>query len=454
MTVIVTDYTAPGGRAKNCLLINPPVYDTRYWDRWSQPYGLLKIARLLRSRGHRVRLIDCLEGSRSGKARKYIRGEITVGDVTLTMYHFGLSFENLYRTLNALEYVPDYVFVTSIMTYWWESTRDLVELVKNVFPASEVILGGIYPTLCPDHAERNTRADVIVVGEVADASNLWTDLSLYREPPKYAVVTSSRGCPYDCAHCAQRKLNGLGVRHRDPEDVVAEIVEKNEKYGIQKFAFYEDNILIDCEANFERTLDLLLRRNARFHFSAPEGFEVRLLYPRLLRKMKSVGFRSIYLPLEVASVAQSMKLDQKNVQLNEFEDAVEYCRQAGYTPGMRQELNAFILYGVPHQPMDHLVETIFYAAHRVGNVTPMLYSPVPGSRLYAEYEWYFKEKGLELQALNGKLFPFWELNKVNPSDYIDVQRLMYALHTQLRGKAFDFLGDSLIPKLVRQSLTL
>ena len=115
-------------------------------------------------------------------------------------------------------------------------------------------------------------------------------------------------------------------------------------------------------------------------------------------------------------------------------------------------MNAFILYGVPHQPLDGLVETILYAVHRVGNVTPMLYSPVPGSRLYDKYESYFDEQGLGLEDLNGKLFPFWRMNGVNPSDYIDVQRLMYAFHTQLRGRPFDVLGGSLIPSLVRDSV--
>jgi hypothetical protein len=168
--------------------------------------------------------------------------------------------------------------------------------------------------------------------------------------------------------------------------------------------------------------------------------------------MKAAGFRRVYLPLEIASTAGKLHVDQKNVRLEEFERAVEYCRQAGYRPGIRQDVNAFILYGLPDQPLDSLVDAILYAAHRVGNVTPMLFTPVPGSRLYESYEWYFEEKGLGLSDLNGKLFPFWQLGGMKPSDYIDFRRLMYAFHTQLRGRAFDLLGDSLVPGLVRDSL--
>jgi radical SAM superfamily enzyme YgiQ (UPF0313 family) len=451
--MVVNNYSPASGKGKNVLLINPPVYDTRYWDRWSQPYGLLRVATLLRKLGYRTELIDCLTPASRGRVRRSPTGKLQVGDIDVTSYHFGTSLADLHSRLNTLGYIPYQVYVTSVMTYWWRSTRDVVALVKATFPKTEVLVGGIYPTLCPEHAAENIGADIVVVGEVKEASDLWTDLSLYPDPPRYAVVTASRGCPYDCAHCAQRRLNGPGVRHRDPEDVVEEIQDKNRRHRITKFAFYEDNILIDCEDNFERILDLLLEKNLRYHLSAPEGFEVRLLYPRLLRKMRAAGFKSIYLPLEIASFDGLVHLDQKKVHIEEFDRAVEYCRQAGYRPGIRQDLNAFILYGVPNQPLDGLVNAILYAAHRVGNVTPMLFAPVPGSRIYEKYEWYFEEKGLGLEDLNGKLFPFWELSNVRPSDYIDFQRLMYALHTQLRGKAFDLLGDSLVPKLVRESLT-
>jgi radical SAM superfamily enzyme YgiQ (UPF0313 family) len=450
--MIVDDYTPPGGKGKRVLLLNPPVYDTRYWDRWSQPYGLLRVATLLKKLGYQTELIDCLESSPKGRVRRSVKGKINVGDMQMTFYHFGMSLSGLHSRLDSLDYVPDQVYVTSIMTYWWKSTRDVVRLVKEVFPLSEVLVGGIYPSLCPEHAAEHIPADTVVAGEIREASHLWTDLSLYSDSPGYAVISASRGCPYDCAHCAQRKINGPGVRHRDPEDVVEEILEKNRRYGIRKFAFYEDNILIDCESNFERILDLLLEKGLRFHLTAPEGFEVRLLYPRLLKKMKAAGFRSVYLPLEIASFAGTLHVDQKKVRLEEFDRAVEYCRQAGYRPGVRQDLNAFILYGLPNQPLDAVVDAILYAVHRVGNVTPMLLTPVPGSRLYRSYEWYFEEEELGLADLNGKLFPFWRLGNMKPSDYIDFRRLMYAFHTQLRGRSFDLLGDSLVPRLVRESL--
>ena len=59
----------PGNpKRKTALLLNPPVYDTQYWAEWAQPYGLLRIARLLEKLGYRRReLFDFMEASGEGR---------------------------------------------------------------------------------------------------------------------------------------------------------------------------------------------------------------------------------------------------------------------------------------------------------------------------------------------------------------------------------------------------
>src|SRR5947208_4446567 len=62
--------TLPGNpKRKTALLINPPVYDTQYWAEWSQPYGLLRIAALLKKKDYkRVTLFDFMEASPAPRA--------------------------------------------------------------------------------------------------------------------------------------------------------------------------------------------------------------------------------------------------------------------------------------------------------------------------------------------------------------------------------------------------
>lgn len=70
----------PGDSAqKTALLINPPVYDTQYWAEWSQPYGLLRIARLLGNLGYKRReLFDFMEAP--GEKRKVAQRRIAPGE--------------------------------------------------------------------------------------------------------------------------------------------------------------------------------------------------------------------------------------------------------------------------------------------------------------------------------------------------------------------------------------
>ena len=50
---------------------------------------------------------------------------------------------------------PDEIWISSIMTYWWESTRDVIAVCREVFPKAVIRVGGIYPTLAPEHAIAN-----------------------------------------------------------------------------------------------------------------------------------------------------------------------------------------------------------------------------------------------------------------------------------------------------------
>src|SRR5439155_94733 len=174
------------------------------------------------------------------------------------------------QRLAALSKPPDEVWITSGMTYWWESTRDAVQLIRKVYPRARILVGGIYPTLAPEHALENLGADIVFKGELTAASNLPTDLSLYERAPSYAILTTSRGCPWDCNYCAARALNDGSnkIRERSPEDVLEEIEDKMQRFGIRHFGFYEDNALV-LRGHLQRILELIIERGHKLELYAP-----------------------------------------------------------------------------------------------------------------------------------------------------------------------------------------
>ena len=104
-----------------------------------------------------------------------------------TAYLYGMSLEDLRAQIRRLceeRFTPEEVWITSIMTYWWESTRDVVQVALEELPQARIFIGGVYPSLAPDHAEQRIAAlapdrMTIVQGEIYAASDMPTDLSLY-----------------------------------------------------------------------------------------------------------------------------------------------------------------------------------------------------------------------------------------------------------------------------------
>ncbi len=483
----------PGDPAqKTALLINPPVYDTQYWAEWSQPYGLLRIARLLAQLGYKRReLFDFMEAT--GEKRTVARRRIAPGEsfiekntpdpksppyrikkdgqaLELWKYHFGKSWDEFDRWLDERGFTPanppDEVWIGATMTYWWESARDLVGRLRRRWGDQKplILLGGIYPTLAPEHAARYVQPDIVVAGEVAAANDLWPDLSLYETPPGYAIITPARGCPYDCAYCAQLTINGgqRRVRYRPVADIVREMHDAQDRYGIKDFAFYADFLLWDFENHFQPLLEALVadtrapgseRRFYRLY--APEGFDTRFLSQsqKLVDLLKAANFQKIYLPCESIDDSYLTQLNRRHVRLQHFVAAARMCERAGFSL-RHMDVNAFVLYGLPGERIDDVVKSILFVSEVVGSIIPMLFSPVPSTALYRQHLPYFQARGWDrdLHMLNGKLYPFLELNEGSVNDYVDLQRLMYMLNAHYRSRSFQIFGDTMVAQAFRDNL--
>lgn len=474
----------PGtARRKNALLISPPVYDSQYWAEWSQPYGLLRVAALLRKHNYKkLWLYDFMEAGEDRKVRNhrinpgetYEEKNWPEGPITpiviekngeaLELYkrHFGKTWDDFEEWLKrrglTSKNPPSEVWISSVMTYWWESTRDLTMRLRRYFgKRTRIILGGIYPTLAPEHAAKMTAADIVVAGEVEEANDLWTDLSLYRTKPPYAIITPSRGCPYDCSYCAQRTINAgaTKVRFRDAKDVVAEMRHKYQRYGIRDFAFYADFLLINFKLNIIPILGQIIEEKLPFRLYAPEGLDTRYLSQsqELLDLMKAAHFQKIYLPVESIDDEYVRTLNRRHVKLEHFVKAAAMCEKAGFK--LRNlDVNAFVLYGLPNESIDRVVKTSLFVSELVGSIIPMLFTPVPSTRIFAEYLPYFRDRGWDrnLHMLNGKLFPFLQLNEGAVSDYIDLQRFMFMLNAHYRSESFRLFGNTRVSKALLENV--
>jgi radical SAM superfamily enzyme YgiQ (UPF0313 family) len=471
-------------RRRSALLINPPVYDTQYWAEWAQPYGLLRIAALLNKYQYkRVELFDFMETDerrrvpdhRINPNEEYCENTEALRPIspfvirkngeTLELFkrHFGKTWGEFDSWLDerglTAKHPPNEIWISAIMTYWWESLRDLTRRLRRRFGRrTTIILGGIYPTLVPQHAARMTDADIVVAGEAQEANDLWTDLSLYGRKPDYAIITPSRGCPFNCGYCAQRALNEgrKRPRYRSPDDVLAEMKDKYDRYGIRDFAFYADYLLVNYRRCLMPILKAIVDEKLPFRLYAPEGFETRTLCEsqKLVDLLKAAHLGKVYLPLEHLDHEYLAKLGRKHVTIEHFVRAVRMCEKAGFQL-RNMDVNAFVLYGLPRERIDDVVKSVLFVSEIVGSIIPMLFTPVPTTRIYKEHMPFFKERGWDkaLHMLNGKLYPFLEINEGSISDYIDLQRLMYTLNAHYRSRSFQVFGDTKVSQAFRDNLT-
>jgi len=456
----------PGQR--RILLFNPPVYDAQYWARWSQPAGLLRIATLLKSLGYHLDLIDCMDTDARGNVKKTFHRNVDNkqmiverGNIIRRVWHFGLEWPVVQQRLKVLPEPPDEVWITSGMTYWWESTRDAIKLIREMYPHARILVGGIYPTLAPEHALANLGADIVFKGELTAASDLPTDLSLYERTPSYAILTTSRGCPWDCNYCAARALNNGSnkVRSREAEDVLAEIEDKMKRFNIRRFGFYEDNALV-LRGHLQEILELIIERQHKLLLYAPEGFETRLLTVDLLRAMKQAGFEKVHLPFEALKWETNEGWNRRHASTASFERALDAAIQAGFKP-RTQEINAFVLFGLPDDKLEDILDGVVYVHHMVGSIIPMLFTPVPGTNIYRQYADYLHgERGWDLQHLNGKFLPFLEVNQqryagLQASDYLELEALMSILNDgKFLSRAVDLCDDTAASRAFRTALNI
>jgi hypothetical protein len=384
---------------------------------------------------------------------------------------------------------PNEIWISSIMTYWWESTRDVIHVCREVFPDAVFRVGGIYPTLIPEHGLANLglknplhlqgreldpfhpeqqNRDLLVSATIPEANPLSLALDLYEKDgigdsevggklPEYSILTTSRGCPFKCAYCAANILNeGRRVWVREYELAYQEVKHLFSR-GIREFCFYEDNLLLGRD-NFVNLLKLIADdpelRGIKLH--APEGIEVRLLHREVTELMRRAGFEKIYFPLETINVKMQKEWQRTHTSMDKFFYALENTIAAGYKTRC-QDLNCFVLFGLPDEDLQAVYDTVIFASSRVGSVIPMLFTPVPNTPMFEMYRDYIKDKGFDLQHLNGKLLPFLDYNRriykdLSHRDYFALEGLMWRLNAKVRSESFDIGGGGRVSTAFRHAL--
>lgn len=153
------------GDAPRVLGLNPWIHDFAAYNLWSRPAGLLAALHMLRAAGAGVALMDCMDrtwadvpwpSSRLTGKSPYPKTRIPtpapLRGIERRFSRYGHDPKLVHTALRRLSPPPDLVLVTTIMTYWYPGAAEAIAMIRDIWPTVPVVLGGIYATLCPEHA--------------------------------------------------------------------------------------------------------------------------------------------------------------------------------------------------------------------------------------------------------------------------------------------------------------
>jgi radical SAM superfamily enzyme YgiQ (UPF0313 family) len=273
----------------------------------------------------------------------------------------------------------------------------------HVTAVGEDVLGDGWTTACAGEGELIV-ADIVgqqrtglVVGGLVEkldelpypARHLLTPQHYSREEdgqtrPRASVITT-RGCPFSCIYCAQEVKGGRRVRNRSIENVIGEVDEVIEKYGVRDLVFYDDTFTLDKKRTIALCDELSSRR---ISFRCAE--RVDAVDSEVLRAMARAGCQNISYGLESAD-PRVLKEIHKGSKVS-AERAAEVVRQ---TQDAGIEARVFFMFGFPWDSWDSVkanLEFLEQAQPKAARLSFLV--PMPGSELYHRA----KEFGIDLPS--------------------------------------------------------
>ena len=182
-------------------------------------------------------------------------------------------------------FYPDQIMVTSLFTYWSEYVKETVDFYKQAYPSAEIIVGGVYATLMPEHCKEYTKCDRVFVGQhnLAELCQPAYDLINVN----YQIIHGMRGCTRTCSFCGIWRLEKKGFKNA--MQIQNEIISN-------KIVFYDNNLLANPDIENILTMLSYHKFNDKvIHCESQSGVDGRILEekPHLAELLKKARFSGI-----------------------------------------------------------------------------------------------------------------------------------------------------------------
>ncbi len=194
---------------------------------------------------------------------------------------------------------------------------------------------------------------------------------------------TSRGCGFGCPHCVTWKMH-RGVRLRDPEKIVAELVRVKKTFGIDTFYFHDDAAFASRH-QLEGFLDALERAGETLYWYYESRDDTFFSYRDLWPRMKKNGLFKIALGLDTPNAAARHFYGRKALNLQETE---RMLYQLKHELGI--QVSVYLLLGSPDETEESMLQTVRYAKHLYPRFCTFVMGtfviPFPGTEIFQMFE--------------------------------------------------------------------
>lgn len=311
-------------------------------DSSSPPLGLTSIASVLKIHGYKCEIID------------------------LSVEFLSISeFKE-----KVLAYSPHLVGISSY-TETYNSAINIAQLIKQILPNVEIVLGGPHVTFLPEEALSIKEVDFVIRNEGEStiielmeyinnnsypihkikglAYKLNNDEIIVNEKRPYITnldilpintsklisedynykltetIIGTRGCPGNCIFCSSRSMSGLRYRMRSAENIFNEIYYVYIKEGKDYFNIFDDTFTAS-RSRLKKFCDLMIQANIPVKWRCDSRADI--LSEDVLDLLKRAGCIAIHIGIESGSQEVLNKLG-KGINLVKAENIISYANDIG-----------------------------------------------------------------------------------------------------------------------------
>ena len=279
------------------------------------------------------------------------------------------------QALREAPYVDYAIFGEGFYTFY-----ELISAIREKRPLREV--EGVVYRDGQDVRKTASRKLIVDLDDLPFPAREKFKLESYRpHPGNYFQLPStgimaSWGCPFSCTFCTVH-LAHPGIRWRSPENVVAEIKDCIDRFGIHDFNFYDD--CFTCNMRWaERLCRLIIKEGLKMTWMCET--RVDKVTARLLRVMEQAGCYHVSYGVEVGTEI-SLKRINKAATLRDAREAISLTKKT------HMETKASFILGVPGETVEDVRATIRFAKELSPDlVTFYIHKAYPGSPVYQAAE--------------------------------------------------------------------